>query len=196
MRRFYRYFLLPSRALWRPKNRLFGGLRPPGEFADWLFDSTSLTSRLQQRYPLDLRLEVLGQQWARASVNEARQLSIAPSQLCLERRIVFKVDHHAVVMARTLMPRTSLQGRLKRLTQLGTRPLGAALFADPSTRRLQLEVAWIPPAHPLFPELRHPAWGRRSLFQVANKPILVYEIFLPRLLASLAAETPETRAAA
>ena len=31
---------------------------------------------------------------------------------------------------------TSLQGRLRRLTQLGTRPLGAALFADPSTRRM------------------------------------------------------------
>ena len=99
-------------------------------------------------------------------------------------------------MARTMIPRTSLEGRLRRLTQLGDRPLGAALFADPSTRRKRLEVAWIPPAHPLFPDLQHPAWGRRSLFQVANKPILVYEVFLPQLLKSRIAGVPAARVAA
>jgi len=147
-----------------------------------LFDPTSLTARLQQRYPQDLQLEVLGQTWQRPTINEARQLAIGPRHLCLERRIRFKAAGEVVVVARTMMPRSSLQGRLKRLTQLGARPLGAALFADPSTRRLQLEVGWIPPAHPLFPSLEQPAWGRRSLFRSAGKPILVYELFLPPLL--------------
>ena len=196
MRRYHRNFLLPSRALWRPQSRLIGGLRPPAEIARWLLDSTSLTARLQQRYPANLRLRVLGQTWVRTTINEARQLSIGPCQLCLERRIVFEVDGEAVVLARTMMPRTSLEGRLKRLTQLGTRPLGAALFADPSTRRIQLEVAWLPPAHPLFPDLQAPAWGRRSLFQVAGRPILVYEVFLPQLLRSGDSDIPARRAAA
>jgi chorismate--pyruvate lyase len=196
VRRYHRHFLPPSRALWRPKLRLCGDLRPPAEFASWLFDATSLTARLQMRYPKNLRLEVLGQNWERATINEARQLAIGPKQLCLERRIVFKVAEEAVVVARTMMPRTSLQGRLRRLTQLGTRPLGAALFADPSTRRIQLEVAWIPPAHPLFPDLQYPAWGRRSLFRIADKPILVYEVFLPQLLKRRATGSLATRAAA
>jgi chorismate--pyruvate lyase len=196
VRRYHRHFLPPSRALWRPKPRLCGGLRPPAEFTDWLFDANSLTARLQSRYPQNLRLEVIGQRWERATINEARQLDIGPKQLCLERRIVFKVAQHEVVVARTMMPRTSLQGRLRRLTQLGTRPLGAALFADPSTRRIQLEVAWIPPAHPLFPDLKYPAWGRRSLFQIADKPILVYEVFLPQLLISPDVGPQATRAVA
>jgi chorismate--pyruvate lyase len=155
-----------------------------------------LTARLQQLFPSGLELSLLGQRWVGPTINEARQLAIGSRHLCLERRIQFELDHESVVLARTLMPRASLSGRLRRLTQLGTRPLGAALFADPSTRRLQLEVAWVPPFHPLFPDLRQPAWGRRSLFSIAGKPILVYEIFLPHLLTPTDPNSVTTRAAA
>ena len=94
---------------------------------------------------------------------------------------VFNVDSSG----RTVIPVRSLRGRLRRLAHLGTRPLGAVLFADPSTVRGRMEVARFDIRHALYqaacahseappPEL----WGRRTLFRYQDKPLLVNEVFL------------------
>jgi len=95
------------------------------------------------------------------------------------------------VFARTVIPASSLRGRLRRLSMLGTRPLGALLFADPGMRRDAPEIARIHPGHDIFLQaVQHsrarPAaiWGRRSVFYLDNKPLLVSEIFLPEILKS------------
>jgi chorismate--pyruvate lyase len=87
------------------------------------------------------------------------------------------------------MPRQTLVGRLRRLADLGTRPLGATLFADPSMRRGPVEVARLMPDQGLHrlvagavPECaKQPVWGRRSVFRLSDKPLLVYELFLPEI---------------
>jgi chorismate--pyruvate lyase len=90
------------------------------------------------------------------------------------------------VFARTVIPRATLTGPRRRLTRLKTRPLGAVLFADPSMQRGPVEIARLTPRDKLYPvALRHlgrqppEIWGRRSLFTLGGKPLLVSEIFLP-----------------
>ncbi|MCK5090914.1 MAG: hypothetical protein KAR30_00150, partial [Gammaproteobacteria bacterium] len=61
-------------------------------------------------------------------------------------------------------------------------------FADNSMRRGELEIASIVPGQRLFdlatsglknkPDM---IWGRRSVFYLSDKPLLVSEIFLPEL---------------
>ena len=58
--------------------------------------------------------------------------------------------------------------------------------ADPSTQRGPVEIARLSPCDKLYPSaIRHltqrpeKIWGRRSLFTLGGKPLLVSEIFLP-----------------
>jgi chorismate--pyruvate lyase len=90
------------------------------------------------------------------------------------------------VFARTVIPRDTLVGSNRRLTRLKTRPLGAVLFADPGMERGPVEIARLTPCDRLFPAATRrlasapeAIWGRRSLFTLAGKPLLVSEIFLP-----------------
>ncbi len=81
-------------------------------------------------------------------------------------------------------------GRLMR--RIGSRPLGAALFADPRIRRMMLRQRKLGHGHELFQQAFSIAkqggnfatlWARRSLFMVGKSPILVTEVFLPEVLA-------------
>lgn len=90
------------------------------------------------------------------------------------------------VFARTVIPVDTLTGPQRRLAHLGTKPLGAYLFAHPSMSRGIVEVAAIGPGQAMFAratagvsEPRERIWARRSLFRVSGKPLLVTEIFLP-----------------
>jgi chorismate--pyruvate lyase len=108
--------------------------------------------------------------------------------LALIRDVVLHCDASPWVFARTLIPASTLKGPARRLMLLGERPLGAVLFSDPKVRRGSTMFAKLNPGHALFdtacvhlqqrPEL---LWGRRTLFYVGLKPILVNEIFLPDL---------------
>ena len=81
-------------------------------------------------------------------------------------------------------------GSARKLAYLGDRPLGAALFSTPTTRRQRVEMARVLPRHPLFAAAvdhldgdARELWGRRTLFQYADKPLVVNEIFLPDIPA-------------
>ena len=67
---------------------------------------------------------------------------------------------------------------------MGNRPLGAMLFADRTMKREEVEVASLPLSHSAnqYTGIKKPIWGRRSVFRVSGKPLLVSEYFLPELL--------------
>ena len=122
-------------------------------------------------------------------LSEARALARPPQEIALVRQVRLRCDTQPWVFARTVIPLPSLQGELRRLALLGTRPLGEVLFADPGMAREPLEVARITPRHRLYTmamteqEKRVGAiWGRRSVFRFRGKPLLVSEFFLPTLL--------------
>jgi chorismate--pyruvate lyase len=108
--------------------------------------------------------------------------------LAMVRDVVLICDDSPWVFARTLIPASTLKGPARRLMLLGEKPLGAVLFSDPKVIRGNTMFARLTPGHTLFdvacehlehqPEL---LWGRRTLFYLAKRPILVNELFLPEL---------------
>lgn len=153
---------------------------------DWLLDSGSLTQRLRRACCSRLRVCVLRQCWTRPDRDEARILGLHLDAWAWTREVRLLGDEQPWVFARTLIPMRTLRGRGRRLTQLGTRPLGQALFTDPGVRRGPVEVTRIAADQPLHQRafaglIESPAtiWGRRSVFRIEGRPLLVCEIFLP-----------------
>ena len=152
----------------------------------WLLDPASLTRRIQSACPGCFRVEVLFQGWTRPQHNESRELGMRTGNSGFVREVHLLCDGRPWVFARTVIPRTTLTGPRRYLTRLKSRPLGAVLFADPSMQRGPVEIARLSPCDKLYPAaIRHltqrpeTIWGRRSLFRLGGKPLLVSEIFLP-----------------
>ncbi len=158
----------------------------PRALRGWLLDTASLTLRLQQLCPGRFRVRLLSQSWGKPFQDEARVLGMPHGSRALIRQVHLLCGEQAWIYARTVIPVSSLCGRLQRLAHLGTRPLGGMLFADPGMQRGGVELA----------RTRHRAghacrgnlssgtapaeiWGRRTVFRLADKPLLVSEIFLP-----------------
>lgn len=163
----------------------------PASWRDWLIDDSSLTRRLRAACPEHFRVELISMRMERPMLSEARALARPLQEIALVRQVRLLCDEHPWVFARTVIPLTSLHGKLRRLALLGTRPLGEVLFADPRMQRQPLEVARITPRHRLYrmatmaQEKNSPSiWGRRSVFRLQDKPLLVSEFFLPSLLRS------------
>jgi chorismate--pyruvate lyase len=163
----------------------------PAELARWLFDPGSLTRRLRQCCSNQFRVRVLWQGWSRPSRDEAHALRLRLDAWAWTREVQLLCGSQAWVFARTLIPTATLRGRGRRLTQLGSRPLGEVLFTDPDVRRGPVEIARIGVGQRLhqrafagFAESPEAIWGRRSLFHMDKQPLLVCEIFLPDLPAS------------
>ena len=176
-------------ARWKP-HRNFLRRRIPADLADWLLDRESLTLRLQQlcpgKPPCGFRVQVLSQLQTVPRLDETQALAMQPREMAVIRQVLLLCGKQPWVYARTVIPVSSLRGKLQQLTGLGTRPLGGVLFADPGMRRGMLELAEIFPGQAVFAaataHTRHqPAsiWGRRSVFWLSGKPLLVSEVFLP-----------------
>lgn len=170
---------------WKPNSR-FPPTAIPAELYGWLLDPASLTQRLQQLCPGCFRVRVLAQTWGVPRLDERRALGMRTGTRAMIRQVQLLCDDIPWVYARTVIPAVSLRGRLKRLARLGTRPLGAMLFADPAMQRGVVELACIRRGEALYADAIHrlrqrPAgiWGRRSVFRITGKPLLVSEIFLP-----------------
>lgn len=155
------------------------------QWRDWLEDSGSLTRRLQALCG-EFNVELLCSQRGRPEHNEAKLMGLQGNHYALLRHVYLRSGDTALVFARTVIPATTLSGAERRLARLGNRPLGAVLFADPHMQRSEVEMARLTAGHRLFDIAtrglaRKPKhiWGRRSLFWLSGKPLLVNEIFLP-----------------
>ena len=158
----------------------------PGNMLCWLLDSASLTKRLKQLSGGDFKVRVLSQGWQRPRLDEESSLGSRAGCITLVRHVQLICKGQPWVFARTVIPVSSMRGRLKQLAHLGDRPLGAVLFADPGMRRGVVELARITPGQALFADATadlakqpNEIWGRRSVFRIANHPLLVSELFLP-----------------
>lgn len=174
-----------SEAVWRPFSlRVHRDI--PGPQLSWLLDPASLTQRLIATCPGCFQVEVVDERWAKPFRSERKALGIRRNTLARVRQVRLLCDGVPWVFARTVIPYSTLKGPVRRLSMLGTRPLGAVLFADPTMQRGRLEIAGIRSGDYLYQratrELRKKAkiiWGRRSVFYLSGKPLLVNEIFLP-----------------
>jgi len=89
------------------------------------------------------------------------------------REIYLLCGEEKIIYARSIIPVSTMTGRQRQIKFLKNRALGAYLFSDRSLRR---EITQI--AKATNSKQAKPIWGRRSVFDVDNKPLLVAEWFL------------------
>lgn len=154
----------------------------------WLLDRGSLTRRIQLRSQrFGVVLQALEQ--TPAGRDEYMLVEAAAHIACTVREVALHSDGVAVVFAHSVASRRAARGPWRLLLTLGTRPLGAALFADPRVRRQPLHFRQLRRGHPLYATACSvldvaPAslWARRSLFVFRGSRLLVTEVFLPAIL--------------
>ena len=173
---------LPRDRAWR--RRLAAGA---AGYRRWLIDRGSLTDKMRERCAA-FRVELVYQGPRRAAQDE-RFVAGGRGERVLVREVFLSCARARVVFAHSVTRLDSLRGAWRGLARLGTRPLGAALFANPRVRRQPLHFHRLGPRDELHARAcaatgrRLPAlWARRSLFMLGNSPILVTEIFLPGIL--------------
>ncbi len=162
----------------------------PENLQNWLLDPNSLTTRLKSHCQ-QFRVELLGQSIESCQESEAVAL-IPKGEQVLVREVLLFCDDKPQVFARSLLPLSSLTGAEHALANLGTQSLGQVLFNNPSLERQTIEVAKFDANSSvvkLAKKLHLSAlpqenlWGRRSIFILENKPLMVAEVFLPAAFA-------------
>lgn len=161
----------------------------PEELLFWLRDAKSLTYHLKELSKGQFSVDLLSYGKKRPLRDERNLLGLSEYGNAFVRQVRLLCAGQAVVFARTVIPEDTLSGKYRLLTRLGTRPLGELLFSDKSMVRSCVEVAAFPVNDRLFRGVDFDRgegittlWGRRSVYYLENKPLLVSEFFLPRIL--------------
>ena len=169
---------------------------------DWLLDRGSLTKRLIEASQDQFSVACLWEGWKKPLLHEQQQLNLRSQESAFIRMVALKGRDQVWVLARSVIPRTTLQGSLRVLCHLGNRPLGAFLFSQPHFKRSHLQIGrphllkMTKPGsrpksiHESIHESTQDGWARRSVFtlhQRHQKPqsLLVSELFLPQLFQSI-----------
>jgi len=170
--------------------------QPPAKFdlpehlLTWLLEPGSLTAKLKLHCQ-SFRVEVLGQKIEFCDVLEGNEIIQAGDKV-LVREVLLYCDETPQVFARSLMPLSTLTDEEQQLAELGTKSLGQVLFNSSSLERKNLElsyfcqnssVAKLVNALSLNCNGTVKMWGRRSLFFIHQKPLMVAEVFLPGAFA-------------
>ena len=178
-------YALTIQQRWFQQRQLFSK-HVPADIQAWLFDPASLTARLKQKCTADFRVEVLSQANQKPRLDEFKVLGMETGSYARVRQVRLCCGGACWVYARTVIPFATLKGKQRIYANLGARPLGAMLFADRTMRRDEVMVTCLrgdqlPSGLGL--EAEDTVWGRRSVFRVGGRPLLVSEYFLPALLA-------------
>ncbi len=160
---------------WHPGARVPAARIPPS-CRGLVLSRDSLTRRLKRRCRTSFGVQVLSERFARPSPRERRLLGLHPRELCWIREVLLIGDGRPWVLARTLMPVTTLRGRFRRLRHLGRKPLGEVLFREHGWQRGPLEVG-------CFHSTGYGTAGfaRRSAFRNDRGIVLITEVFFPVL---------------
>jgi len=166
---------------WQPAH---GGIlvQMPENLGPWLIDNGSLTRKLVALSKDQFKVQVLRQELATPGAAEANALKMTQQTPVMIREVVLKGRGRPWVFARSILPMTTMTGRLAGLRTLSNQPLGELLFQDPSMTREPLEAACLPARILSVPAALaagdEPLWARRSVFFLDQKPLLVSEVFL------------------
>jgi len=142
----------------------------PRSWQEWVLDRGSLTKRLQQASHGDFYVRVNRQTISLPSLSERRALKLGLGRHALVREVELVCHDEVWVRARSVIPLATLSGEERQLRSLGTKPLGAFLFASRSMKREQLEIS-------RYANVAGASFARRSIFKLHDKPLLVVEHF-------------------
>jgi len=148
----------------------------PRDWHSWVLDRGSLTKRLIRVSHGDFHVNICHQSWEYPKPNEALALQLGGRRKALVREVELVCGGEVWVKARSVIPGATLSGVETQLKNLGTKPLGAFLFRSRSMRRKAIELARF------SAQDGDDFFGRRSIFLLHDKPLLVSEVFMPVVL--------------
>jgi chorismate--pyruvate lyase len=159
----------------------------PDKVQSWTYESGSLTRRLRSFYGDAVAVKILLQRWHKPFLSERRLLKLPEHQYSLIREVLLYANAKPLILARTIIPAATIKATQNSLSHLGHRPLGEVIFSYPRLERMAMDVALIKPSAWLQPVLaetaiNQPVWGRRTVYAIAHKQMLVSEFFLPDVL--------------
>lgn len=150
-------------------------------------DEASLTERLIKACSQKFSVKVLNQSWIKPTHSEQKLLSIRQGENVLLRQVILYCGNNPIVFAHSLIPLKTLRGEHRRLGCLKNKPLGKYLFSKPYLKRSSLQWSLIKQNNALYriiaknSTVEGDIWGRRSLFHLKQKKLLVSEYFLPAI---------------
>jgi chorismate lyase len=160
----------------------------PESVQSWTYEAGSLTQRLRDYYGNTITVNILFHQWRTPFLSECRQLHLPLSRYCLIREVALQSKGKPLLLARTIIPEETIKVAHCNLAHLGTRPLGEVIFSYPDLERVTMDLTSISPtdwtaqtqkkAH-----INQNIWGRRTVYAIQKRPMLVSEFFLPEILA-------------
>jgi len=180
--------LFLSEPAWRPSRP---GCRRliPAAAQSWIYEPDSLTQRLRDCYGDTVTVALLFQQRRRPFFSERRLLKLGNARHSLIREVLLYADEQPLILARTVIPEKTLHGAQRNLARLGSRPLGEVIFRHPGLERLEMEITRVQPynwslsVRGKYP-LDRPLWGRRTVYTLQHRQLLVSEFFLPAVLTT------------
>ena len=163
----------------------------PRKWQPWLSDTGSLTQKIEKAIGQKLEVQVLRDCSQTLNSDESRYFHFKIRR-CRVREVLLCANNTPLVMAHSVIPTLSSSGSNHVVLRLGTKPLGAVLFAKKrmhSKAKLPRDIARLDKSSALWRKyakncvgLSSPLWARRTLYRLKGHPILVNEIFLPALL--------------
>ena len=179
---------MPRSLEWLP----FGEIErvAPDDLRGWLAEPGLLTARIRaacgERH---MRFRMLGPlRPAPLAIDLQPRLGLRDTA-CLLREIEFRFDDVRLVFAQTVLPESTIAA-FPWLRELGDSPLGESLRrAREPLQREPLEFTCLPPDARLARAALEGAgvaevdrlWARRAVYRLAERPILVQEVFMPTL---------------
>ncbi len=147
---------------------------------DALSDNSSLTEKLVASAGSSFRVHRYEECWCAIPNPGLRQQfgPVTTQHRFWSRKVLLYGKGEPWVLAHTLMPEHSACSELSRVLELGDKPLGRFLFSHPELLRANLQ----------FVQTEDHLWGRRSVFYLFSKPIMVAEFFTTAYLLQLQAE--------
>ena len=149
----------------------------------------SLTAKLQQTY-VDFYVTPLTVTLCKPNLDEAALLAISAYKTASVRDVLLFGGAKPVVFAHSVLPAKGLRGVWHGFSKLGSKPLGATLFANPRVKRTALSYKKLSTNHVLYQHAsRHlnnkPGylWARRSVFSLSCASMIVTEVFLPSIVS-------------
>lgn len=160
----------------------------PPRLQAWLCVAGSLTAQLQAICQYEFKLQVLKHEFVPCSALMSQALGLLPHASVLQREVLLCDGDTPLVFASSILPEAALVDHYAELRELGARPLGHWIFAEPVLKRALMYYAELPSELAFFANIPQAVkntstlWGRQTLFTGALYPLIVSEFFLPALL--------------
>jgi chorismate lyase len=159
----------------------------PDSVQSWAYEGGSLTQRLRDYYGSSVAVAILYHKWGAPYLTERRQLESPLQRFCLIREVMLHTNSKPLLLARTIIPEATIKVAHRNLAHLGTRPLGEVIFSYPDLERISMDLTRISPSNwtaqtQQKANIEQPTWGRRTIYAINNRPMLVSEFFLPEIL--------------